>query len=74
MTKNPQALILEALKSGPSYGLELVKRTGLSHGCVYNNLRLLEQGMQIAWYGSGMTQGERKRPGRPRTYYRLVKP
>lgn len=74
MTKDPQSLILTALKSGPSYGLELVKLTGLSHGCVYQNLRFLEQGLQIEEDFFRKQTELRGKLGRPRTYYRLVRP
>jgi len=70
---NPQALLLAELEKGPSYGLELVERTGLSMGCVYRNLRLLEQGLQIEEWPKN-EQCAPVRLGRPRTYYRLAKP
>lgn len=73
MTKNPQALILEALASGPSYGLELVERTGLGVGTVYNHLKLLRKVGAIEELPYTLYSTRPQLRGRPRTYYRLVK-
>jgi len=72
-----RAALLQALRSGPGYGLELVRRAAalsggrcrLAHGSVYPALRALEAARLVrAWQvipGGG-------RGGRSRTYYDLT--
>jgi len=71
--KNPQALLLAELKKGPSYGHRLVERTGLSSGCVYENLRAMASTGEIE-EAEVNEEHLPSRRGRPRIYYRLVKP
>lgn len=72
-----RAALLQALRSGPAYGLELVRRAaalsggrcGLAHGSVYPALRALEAARLVrAWQ---VIPGGR-RGGRSRTYYDLT--
>ena len=72
-----KAAILQALISGPSYGIQLVERVDertkgqvrLHQGAVYPALRSLErEGMLRSFDGPSLA----KRGGRPRRYYELT--
>ena len=71
-----KAALLQALISGPGYGLDLIERVKkqtqgrlvLGQGSVYPQLRDLEQeGLLDSYEGDPMPE----RGGRPRRYYRL---
>lgn len=72
-----QTILLQALISGDSYGLELVERikerTGgkvvLGPGTIYPALRSLEREGLVESY---KREGAPERGGRPRIYYRLT--
>ena len=61
-------LVLDAFEKGDTYGLAIMKRTGLRSGCLYPILKRLE--------GLGWITGEWETPhpqGRPpRRYYELT--
>ncbi len=75
--RNPfsaKATLLQALTTGPGYGLELLERIGdrtggrvrLRPGSLYPALRALQQeGLVRAWAGA-------RQRGRPRQYYELT--
>jgi PadR family transcriptional regulator PadR len=72
-----QTAILQALISGPSYGLEVIERVGtasggrikLLQGRVYPVLRRLEsEGLLRSWNGESVAETG----GRPRRYYELT--
>jgi PadR family transcriptional regulator PadR len=69
--------LLQALISGPGYGLELTERVrdrsqgkmGLAQGTLYPALRALErEGLARSW----APDPKPKRGGRPRVYYELT--
>lgn len=72
-----RAVLLEALISGPSFGLELIERVKtrtkgqvrLGPGSIYPALRSLErEGLLRSWDGKPTAE----RGGRPRRYYELT--
>lgn len=71
------AALLQALNSGPGYGLELIERVAkktkgkllLGQGSVYPALRDLERDGLVVSYDGETTP---ERGGRPRRYYRLT--
>lgn len=73
---NPRVALLQALISGPGYGLDLIERVKkqtkgkvvLGQGSVYPALRDLErEGLLESYEGEPLPE----RAGRPRRYYRL---
>lgn len=77
MRIDPEAALLQALLSGPGYGLELIERVEertqgrvtLNQGNTYPALRTLEREGLVESYKS---EGPQERGGRPRIYYRLT--
>jgi PadR family transcriptional regulator PadR len=77
MRIDPETALLQALLSGPGYGLELIERVKektqgkltLNQGNAYPTLRALERDGLIESYKS---EGPQERGGRPRIYYRLT--
>jgi PadR family transcriptional regulator len=74
---NAKAALLQALISGPGYGLELIERVAkktesriaLHEGSVYPALRALErEGLIRSYSGDPLPE----RGGRPRRYYELT--
>src|SRR2546430_4304869 len=65
------ALLLQTIRSGYSYGFDVMDITGLPSGTVYPALRRLEQSGLIAskWEAGGIAQRE-LRP--PRKYYSIA--
>ena len=78
MRIDPQTAILQALISGPGYGLELIERVknrtegriALGNGKVYPALRDLERAGFVESYK--VEESLPQRAGRPRIYYRLT--
>lgn len=74
---NAKAALLQALISGPGYGLELIERVAqktegkiaLHEGSVYPALRTLEREGLVRSYSSDPSP---ERSGRPRRYYELT--
>lgn len=74
---NAKAALLQALISGPGYGLELIERVAkrtegkiaLHEGSVYPALRSLEREGLVRSYGGDPLP---ERGGRPRRYYELT--
>jgi PadR family transcriptional regulator, regulatory protein PadR len=74
----PQTALLQALISGPGYGLELIERVKnrtegkvlLGNGKVYPALRDLERAGFVESYK--VEENLPQRDGRPRIYYRLT--
>lgn len=74
---NAKAALLQALISGPGYGLELIERVAkktegkiaLHEGSVYPALRALEREGLVRSYGGDPLP---ERGGRPRRYYELT--
>ena len=77
MRIDPETALLQALLSGPGYGLELIERVKertqgkvtLNQGNTYPALRALEREGFVESYKS---EGPQERGGRPRIYYRLT--
>src|SRR5690349_3452321 len=76
-SSSSKTFLLQALMSGPGYGLELIERVrersggrvGLNQGAVYPALRALEREGLVTSY-DGETVPERA--GRPRRYYKIT--
>jgi len=74
---DPETALLQALLSGPGYGLELMERVKgktqgnvtLNQGNTYPALRALERDGLVESYKG---EGPQERGGRPRIYYRLT--
>jgi DNA-binding PadR family transcriptional regulator len=65
-------LILHAIDTGQSYGLDIIDYTGLPSGTVYPALRRLESAglIESVWDHKNAD----KSVGPPRKYYRLTRP
>jgi PadR family transcriptional regulator, regulatory protein PadR len=78
MRIDPQTALLQALISGPGYGLELIERVknrtegriALGNGKVYPALRDLERAGFVESYK--VEENLPQRAGRPRIYYKLT--